>query len=159
MTLIKDNIVNGAIIGTAGMAVQSLYSCAIKALGYPGLIYADYGRVLLFANLQPGATGYGLGLIAHWIWDIMIGVVFVYLIQGSSKHYRFAKGIIYSVAIWFIIQAGETLFRIPVIHEYYPGSEPYIFTGALLFGLVLAYTFGLLQKSQESSFPRSDPPV
>jgi hypothetical protein len=149
--LIKDNIVNGAIIGTAGAAIQDLYSCAMKALGYRGLIYIDYGRALLFTDLHPGTLNFGLGLIAHLIWDIIIGVIFVCLIQGSSKYYLYLKGIIYGSMVWFIIQTSETLLRMPVIHEYYPGSEPYILIGSLLYGLVVAYTFKLLAKYQEQA--------
>lgn len=146
--LIKDSIVNGAIIGTAGAAVQILYSFALKAFGYQGLVYIDYGQALLFMNIYPGSLFYGLGIIAHWIWDIIIGVIFVYLIQRSFEYYLYPKGIIYGVAIWFFIGAGVSLFRMPVIHKYYPGSEPYIFIGSILYGLVVAYTFKLLMKYQ-----------
>lgn len=144
--MLTDKIINGAIIGTVGAVVQELYGLILLMFGYQGLTYPDYGRTLLSLDPHFGILGYGLGLIAHLIWDIIVGIVFVHLIHWSSEIYLHWKGIIYGPAVWFLIQAGFSLLRFSELLKDYPRSEPFIFIGSLLYGLVAGFTYTFLLK-------------
>lgn len=143
---LADKIIKGAIIGTVGALVQELYHWVLQAFGYQGLTYLDYGKTILSLNLLTGTIGSVMGLAAHLLWDIIVGVGFVCLIHWSSGFCLQLKGIIYGLSIWFLVQAGVSLFRLPELLEAYPHSEPVIFIGSIFYGLVVGYTYKLLAK-------------
>jgi len=83
--MIKDKLVTGAVIGTATFISQNLYALGAKAFNIPTLTYVDYGRILLLSKVMKGTIAVIIGLIGHLIWEIILGVIFVYI-----KQFKFA---------------------------------------------------------------------
>lgn len=131
----------GAFIGSIGAVVQNLYGLSARLAGVKGPIYWDYGKVLIFSGkVLSGILPTVLGTIAHLVWDIILGIVFVYLIRDSFDRYLVLKGVVYGAIVWFIIKTIATLFRVPVIVDVSPYTVLFFFIGSLFFGLVIAYS-------------------
>jgi hypothetical protein len=148
--MIRDWMVSGAIAGVMGGICQNIYAGLLNIWGMPGSYYIEYGKVLLFARNPSGLLPDGLGLLAHFAWDIILAIVFVCIIQQTSQRYFLLKGLLYGMIVWFLIRAGATLFKIPIINQDLPHTIALFFIGSLLFGVVIVNTLRFLQKRQSA---------
>ena len=146
--MIKDRLVSGALAGSVGAVIQNTYAFIAKSLGFQGPVYIDYGEYLLFYKDQSGPLTSFFGFIGHFVWDIIIGIIFAYLILNTSSRYYLLKGILYGVIVWFLIKAGSTLFKIPEVITVLPHTVAFFFFGSILFGISLAYTLKLLDNAK-----------
>ncbi|HEY8464176.1 MAG TPA: hypothetical protein VIM29_09190 [Bacillota bacterium] len=115
--MVKDWMISGIIAGGVAAVIQNIYGMVMKIFGYGGPFYIDYGKIVLFKRLPQGVLSDGLGLIAHLIWDIVLAMGFAYILHIGSSHYLWVKGLIYEMVIWFFIEIGAVLYRIPLISE------------------------------------------
>ncbi|PKM80095.1 MAG: hypothetical protein CVU89_15155 [Firmicutes bacterium HGW-Firmicutes-14] len=146
--MIKDRLINGAIAGAAGALVQNTYALILAIGGYGGPNYVTYGKLLLGLNNYNGLSSDILGLIGHFVWDMLLGVFFAYIISRTSSRYYLVKGTLYGAVIWYLIKAGSFLFRAPLVTKFSPESIAFYFAGSLLFGLSTAFTMKLLDRSR-----------
>ena len=146
--MIKDRLINGTIAGSAGAIIQNGYALLMSRLGYSGPVYIDYGKILLFYNPPQGILPNGLGLVAHFVWDIILAVLFAYLLQKTSSRYLWLKGLIYGIAVWFFIKTGATLYKIPIIYEVRPYTVAFFLGGAILFGIIIASTLQFMEQTK-----------
>ncbi|MGI6066631.1 MAG: hypothetical protein ACOYI2_09115 [Bacillota bacterium] len=142
--MIRDKLVTGAVIGTAAFIIQNLYALGAKAFNIPTLTYVDYGRILLLSKVMKGTIAVIIGLIGHLIWEIILGVIFVYIILNTSRRYSFLKGIIFGASVWFFINLAATLFSIPVIAHVSPTTVTFFLIGSIIFGFTIAFTLNIL---------------
>lgn len=144
--MIKDDIVKGLIAGIAGAVCQNLYALGTRVLGYQGPLYVDYGKILLFYSSRRGWLPDILGLIAHFIWDIILAVFFVYFIKYTSSRHRLLKGIVWALAVWFFIKTGATLYKIPVIIHVEPVTVVVFLIGSIIYGLALVLALNRMEQ-------------
>ncbi len=142
--MIKDRMLYGAIAGTAGAIVQNLYAFAATLFGYKGPQYISYGKIVLAIHDYQGLLSNLMGLLGHLVWDIMLGVIFAYIISYTSSRYYALKGLLYGAVVWYLIKASATMFKIPVIMGVHPETVAFFFIGALLFGIVISYSLKIL---------------
>jgi len=142
--MIKDKLVNGAIAGAAGAVVQNLYVAVAGLFGYTGPSYITYGKIALAIEDNNGVLSNLMGLVGHFIWDIMLGIIFAYIISNATSRYYIWKGLLYGAVVWYLIKAGATIFKIPAIMGVYPETVVFFFIGALLYGLVVSYSLRVL---------------
>lgn len=146
--MIKDRLVNGALAGTAGAVVQNTYAFTLILAGYKGPSYVDYGKAIVFYKTIEGPSALALGLIGHFVWNIILGVIFAYIIMLTSSRYYLLKGIIYGLVVWFLIKMGSSMFEIAEIVEINPAAAAVFLSGAILFGVAIAYTLKILDQSR-----------
>ncbi|MBU7005227.1 hypothetical protein [Phosphitispora fastidiosa] len=142
--MIKDRLINGAIAGAAGAVVQNLYAAAARLFGYTGPGYITYGKIVLAIEDNGGLLSNSLGLVSHLVWDIIVGILFAYIISSTTSRYYIWKGMLYGAAVWYLIKAGATIFKIPIIMGFYPETVVFFFIGALIYGLVVSYSLKVL---------------
>lgn len=145
--MIKDRLVTGAAAGIAGALAQNAYAYIARFLGWRGPVYEDYGQILLFYRIHKGVLPTVLGLLGHFVWDIIIAILFAYLIRQTSSRYYLLKGTLYGMIVWFFIKAGSTLFKIPVIINVMPGTVAFFFAGSVIYGLAITLCLRWLDRS------------
>lgn len=142
--MIKDRLVNGAIAGAAGAVVQNLYAAAAGLFGYTGPNYLTYGKIVLAIEDNNGALSNLMGLVGHFVWDIILGIIFAYIISSATSRYYIWKGLLYGAVVWYFVKAGATMFKIPEIMAVYPETVVFFFIGSLIYGLVVSYSLRVL---------------
>lgn len=55
-----------------------------------------------------------MATMAHIIWDLLLGILSVHIINGMTNSYYYLKALIYGLFLWFMIQVLGTLFRLPL---------------------------------------------
>lgn len=141
--IIDDRFTRGIFAGTVGAVAQNLYIYLAHLLGFTSLHYEDYAEMLIFLKLQKGAFPTVMGLIGHFIWDIFLGIIFVYIIKSSSSRFYLVKGVVYGILIWFFVKVVMTLFRMPIFSSPSTRSTLIFLIGAVFYGLVIAYVLKL----------------
>lgn len=144
--MIHDRLINGAIAGGVGAVIQNGYTLLMRSLGYLGPSFIDYGKVVIFYELPQGWLPTGLGLIAHFIWDVVLAIIFAYLLYGTTSRYVWFKGVIYGIVIWFFIQLGAILYKVPLIVEFTPTTVAFCFGGAVMFGIIITLVLNYLDQ-------------
>ncbi len=142
--LIDDRMTRGVIAGAVGAVVQNVYIFAAQIAGFTRTNYEDYSEIFFFSRLLPGLFPTFFGLVGHLIWDVFLGIIFVYGIKLTSSRFYVLKGVVYSAFIWWLVNVISLLFRIPVFDSLSYREQGAYFVGALLFGLVLAFTLKIL---------------
>ena len=142
----KDRTITGALAGITGAVLQDIYGCSIKALGLTDRGFIDFARAVILYNVYDGVIETVLALIAHIIWDILLGILFVYIINGASGDYYYLKAFIYGLSLWFIIQAAGTLFRLPLFFHIPARAALLTLTGALIYSFGIAATLKFIEK-------------
>lgn len=142
--MVNDRMTRGIIAGAVGAVVQNVYIFAAQMTGFTRTNYEDYSEMLFFSKLQPGFFPTFFGLIGHLIWDVLLGIIFVYGIKYTSSRFYILKGIVYGAFIWWVVNVIYRLFRIPIFSNLPYREQGVYLIGALLFGLVLAYTLKVL---------------
>jgi hypothetical protein len=90
-----------------------------------------------------------LALIAHIIWDLLLGILFAYIINGTSSNYYYLKAFIYGLGLWFIIQAAGTLFRLPMFFYIPAWAALLTLIGAIIYSFGIAFTLRFLEKKNK----------
>jgi hypothetical protein len=147
--MVNDRVTRGIIAGGVGFIVQNVYIFAAYMAGFTKIIYEDYTEMLFFSKLLPGIFPNFLGYVGHLVWDVLLGIIFAYGIKYTSSRFYLLKGIVYGIFIWWIVNVICTLFRLPVFSTLSSRELGVYLIGALLFGLVVAYTLKLLDTRWE----------
>lgn len=144
--MIDDAMTKGIIAGIAAAIVQNIYALITRAAGYNVMTYADYARATLFERQYSGSFAQFLGYIGHFTWDILLGVIFVYLVKSTSDKFLVVKGIAYGVVVWYMVKGAPTFFRLPAFLSISPESMFFFFIGSIMFGLTISFTLRYLDK-------------
>lgn len=142
-----DTMTQGIIAGIAGAVVQNIYALITRAAGFNVTTYADYARATLFERNYQEPFAQFLGFIGHFTWDILLGVIFVYVIKSTSRKFLTVKSIAYGVVIWYLVKGAPTFFRLPAFLNITPESMFFYFIGSILFGVTISLALKYLQKN------------
>ncbi|MDT3700099.1 MAG: hypothetical protein RO469_11805 [Thermincola sp.] len=141
-----DRIMAGAIAGCIGTAAQNIYGQTAKALGITDRAFLDFARIILFHKSYGGVFGFIAGFIAHLTFGMLSGALFAYVIRKSSSTHLYFKGSVMGAAIWFFSLGIGTLYNLPMFVDIPPIPALSIFVGALIWGLVTAFSLKILEK-------------
>ncbi len=144
----KDIIARGVIAGGAAAIIQNLYAFLVRAAGFTTMTYADYARATLFDMRYNDNFAQFLGYIGHFTWDILLGVIFVLLINKTSESFLILKSITYGVVIWYMVKGAPTFFRLPAFLSITPQSMFFFFIGSIIFGITIALTLKILDNNR-----------
>jgi uncharacterized membrane protein len=88
--------------------------------------------------------------------DLLLGIVFAYVIKSTFSNYYYLKAFIYGLVLWFIIQAAGTLFRLPMFFHI-PAWVAFItLIGALIYSFGIAATLKFLEKQSSKTSTAGD---
>jgi hypothetical protein len=142
----KDKMITGAFAGIIGAVLQDIYGYLSKVIGLTDRGYIDFARAVTFYTIKEGPLETIMALIAHIIWDLLLGILFAYIIDRTSKSYYYLKAFIYGLALWFIIQVLGTLFRLPLFFNIPALAALLTLIGAVIYSFGIAYTFSFLER-------------
>lgn len=143
-TFTNDTITRGVIAGAAAGVMQNIYSFIAIAAGFQTMTYADYARATLFDTQYNDTFAQFLGYIGHFTWDTLLGIIFVYFVNKTSKRFLLLKSITYGIVIWYLVKGAPTFFRLPAFLSITPQSMFFFFIGSVLFGITIALTLKFL---------------
>ncbi len=142
----QDKIIAGSLAGIIGAILQDMYGFLVKVIGLTDRGFIDFARAVILSNINGGALETVLALIAHLIWNSMLAILFTYLIPNTSGSYYYFKALLYGLALWFIIQAIGTLFRLPMFFHIPASAAMLTLLGAVIYSLGIASTLRFLEK-------------
>ncbi len=140
----KDRLVAGGLAGIIGAIVQNIYGFAVKGLRLTDRTFADFAEVIVTFKSFEGIIAFIVGLIAHLIVGLIFGIIFAYVIAATSSRYYLIKGVAYGAVLWFLLLGFGTIFKLPLFKEIPPNAALFTLVGAVLYGLVTAYSLRLL---------------
>lgn len=142
----KDRLTAGGMAGGLAGLVHDAYGSVMKALGLTDRTFDELSEIVLSSRIYTGALGIIVGILAHLTVSILLGIFFAYIIQISSSRYLILKALAYGLITWFLLSGFGTVFRLPLFKDIPPGPALISLLGALLYGLVLAYTLKFIDK-------------
>ncbi len=145
----KDKYIAGAIAGIIGALIQDVYAYLVKLLGFSDRGFIDFARAVIFSTVNDGTMEMIVASIAHIIWDLLLGILFVYIIERMSKSFYYCKALIYGSFLWFMIQVLGTLFRLPMFFHIPARAALLTLTGAICYSLGIALFVRVLGKRNQ----------
>ncbi len=145
-SVVKDRLVAGGLAGIIGAALQQAYGLTAKAIGITDRAFIDFAEILVLSRIFTGPLAFIVSSIAHLIVGLFLGAIFVYVIKLTSSNYYLLKGLGYGVVWWMLLMGFGTIFRLPVFSPIPPYAALSTLVGAAIYGLVTAYTLGILDK-------------
>jgi uncharacterized membrane protein YagU involved in acid resistance len=142
----KDRLIAGGLAGIIAGLIQYVYGLATQALGFTDRSFGQFSEVVLNLHVYEGILGFIIGVLSHMAVALIFGVLFAYIIAKTSSRYYIIKGAMYGLVLWFLLSGFGSVLRLPNFTKVPPTSELDILVGAVLYGLVLAYTLKLLDK-------------
>lgn len=137
----------GALAGTIGAFIQDIYGYLVKIIGFTDRGFIDFARAVIFYDVKNGTTEVIVASIAHIIWDLLLGILFVYIINSMSSSYYYLKAFIYGLFLWFMIQVLGTLFRLPMFFNIPAWAALITLIGAVIYSLAIAFLIRVLEKN------------
>ena len=142
----EDRMISGAIAGAAGAVIQNIYSFLLRLWGLSDRGYVDFGRAIIFFQVKDGGLTFFLALVAHMTLDILLGILFAYIIKNSARRYYYIKAVIFSLVSWFFLHAAGTVLRLPVFFNIPAYAALITLIGASIYSLATAYILEILKR-------------
>ncbi|HBF37734.1 MAG TPA: hypothetical protein DDW50_10470 [Firmicutes bacterium] len=142
----NDKIILGALAGTIGAFLQDLCGYIAEIIGFSDRGFIDFARAVILFNIKSGALETFLASIAHIIWDLLLGILFAYLIKNTSDSFYYLKALIYGLVLWFMIHTAGTLFRLPLFFRIPASAAMATLLGAIVYSLGIAFIIKFLEK-------------
>lgn len=137
---IADRFTRGFLAGLASGIVMNIFSFISFTLNWVEVRFLDWAGVFIFGRQPGGAVEIAVSLAGQLFFTALLGVLFAYLIPlTTSKSYIF-KGLVYGLAVWFANYAIVILFKVPTLTRFGLGTVTSNITGALIYGLALAWS-------------------
>jgi uncharacterized membrane protein YagU involved in acid resistance len=143
---VKDRFIAGGLAGIIAGLIQYMYGLVSKALGFSDREFGQFSESVLNLHVYTGVLGQIIGVLSHMAVSIIFGVLFAYIIQKASSRYYLLKGAMYGLVLWFLLSGFGSVLRLPNFTKIPPLTELDILGGAILYGLVLAYSLKLLER-------------
>ena len=145
----SDRLIAGAISGISASAAQNIYGQVVKGLGITDRAFLDFAEVALLSKTFGGFWGIVIGILSDLVFGMILGVLFVFLLQITSSNYLYLKGLGFSISIWFFSLAIGTMFNFTKFTVTPPVAALVMFVGALLWGAVVAFTTKILVRKTD----------
>lgn len=142
--MIHDKVVFGGLIGVlanVGMDIFQFPFWKLKIIKHPLSHYAA-SMFLDLQALHPTMLGSVISLLADYFYSAFLGVLFVYIIYLTGKHFLIIKGIIFGSFLWLFSFGG--LRSLPIVKLQEVISVDVIYH--LIFHLIFGFALGLLVK-------------
>lgn len=148
----NDPFAKGAIGGLSGAIIQNIYAYIGRLLGFTNVDYLNVSQAVLLDCNSQGFFAILVNFLGHLIIDSFWGIVFAFLIIKITKAHLIIKGILFGLAIWFLVRVIITkVFHLPVLSDNTPEIAFFFFVGAALYGLTLSLVLKSLDNHKSLS--------
>lgn len=142
-----DRFFRGLIAGIIGGILMNLWTLvALFVLNWEIIRFVDWAAIILFGDLP---RSHLQGLFALWmqlLWSGLLGVGFAFLIPHVTSQGYLIKAAFYGVIVGFFSYAMPTLLQMPILARHSFATVFSNHVGGLIWGLVMAYTLGWLDR-------------
>ena len=145
----KDRFANGFIAGFAGAVSMNIFNMIGHYLHTVKDHYYDFSAVLLWYKTADTTGEIIASLIVQLFFTALLGTIFAYLTPYLKKQYYLFKGASFGLGCWFSFYAVTTLLKLPGVGEHTLSGSTTNGIGSAIYGIVLAYLFGLLDNKDE----------
>jgi len=148
--IIKDTIIRGFIAGVIAGVLMNLVSYISYFLDIAKLRFLDWPSVIITGHIPDNNLAALFFMIVQLIFVGFLGSIFALLITRltTSMNYIF-KGFLFGVISWFTIYGLTYLADVSILTPLNMGTAVTDFTGAIVFGVVLAETLRRLDNRHE----------
>lgn len=143
-----DKMMHGVFAGLVGGIIQTIYAMSIKYFHLTDREYIDYAEVLILGRDYKGTASI-IGIIGHLVNTAVWGIIFSYIIKFSKQEFYLIKGLGLGIFIWLFSLGMGTMYKLPSFHAIPPQIGFTLLFGALLWGLVMSYTYKKLDQKAE----------
>lgn len=142
--MLQDKIIFGGLIGilsNVSMDIVELPIWKLKIIDHPMHHYIA-SIFLDVQTLHQTFLGLVISFLADYIYSAFLGIIFIYFIYLTGKHFSIIKGLIFGLFLWFFSFGGLRSLEIVKLQELAPVDAMY----QVLFHLVFGITLGILVK-------------
>ncbi len=133
-----DKVIYGATIGLAAGVVKNLLNIALQWLHLIDSHFCNYAAGMFMKEAEVNTpAGIVAGYLADFTLSMILGVVFVYYMVFTGMRRPLLKGLIFGVAVWFLIYGGLTALGITCYRETHAVHGLIQFVLHVVFGLSL----------------------
>jgi len=147
----SDRFTNGFVAGLVAGTTMSVMNYISHQIGIVDLLYLDWASVLLYGYRHETVLEAVVGQAGKLFFAGLLGSFFAFWLTIVTSKYLFFKGIVFGIAVWFVVHATATLFKLfPMI----PIKSDTVFSykvEAVIFGIVLAESMRRLTGKQVKS--------
>ena len=129
--------------GLAGSLVKNLVAFILEQLKLIDCVFCEMAGGLFLGNpVYQGSRFLAtlIGYLADSTLSIILGVSFVYFIEGTGNRFLVIKGVSFGAVVWFLIFGGVMSFGVSPVRETHPVHILLLFLLHLIFGLSLGLT-------------------
>lgn len=137
-SIFKDRYIRGLIAGLlAGVAALAWNLFSFYVLNFSTLVWGDFVSAVIFRRQIANAWEYVFSLLMGVIFTGFLGVLFSLLIPVIKSRFLWLKGLIFGIAVWFLIYSLAIMFRIPTLINIPSKTALSNLIGASLWGILL----------------------
>ncbi|HEX3047438.1 MAG TPA: DUF6789 family protein [Bacillota bacterium] len=145
----QDLVIMGAIGGASGAVAQIIYGSLGKMLHLTDRTFNDFAKILIMGRNFSGPLAFIAGIVSHLSFNAMFGVLFAFLIWKVNANYYYLKGLGMGMILWIFLGVTGTAMHLPKFTVIPPNAALFTYGGALLWGLVTAFVYRLLNSTSE----------
>jgi hypothetical protein len=146
--MLKDKPLFGAILGMLANIIMDIPQYPLwklKVLMHPLSHYAA-SLFLDLNTLHHSWSGSVVSLFADYSYSAFLGIIFVYFLEFTGKHYFLLKGLIFGAFVWLFSFGGLRSLAIVKLRQVAPDDWWIIILIHLLFGLALGILARFFEK-------------
>ena len=150
----KDRFIIGFTAGMIGGISAAIISIPLYILKLTNLRLLDYSAILILGKEPHGALETIFGLLLHWGFSGILGVLFAYLVnhQIITKRYLWIKGGLFGLSSWFIINVLSTVYKVKRLAIIPVETAIILAITSLFVGIAMALVFEWLMKRPKVSW-------
>jgi hypothetical protein len=140
--VIKDKLVLGSLAGIIADIIQDLFQLGLEKLNLIKFSLDNFAGSMFIRvsnnSMITGHLGWMVGNLSGAALSIILGIIFVYVIDLSGFRFIITKGILYGFILWYIIYGGfMAALHISYLQDFDPFHALIFVIVHLLFGLSL----------------------
>ncbi|NLY76268.1 MAG: hypothetical protein GX075_13380, partial [Firmicutes bacterium] len=143
----EQKIINGVLAGTiAGILKDVPDSIFHNVLKKTDLTFWDYAGIVMFGRHPHGFWETCFSFFFEIVFSILLGTIFVYLVERLNLKRRLLWGALYGGIVWFAIRAAVAGFQIKaLLHNNLATSAANSFN-SIIYGLILGFLVQYFEK-------------
>ena len=136
----RDKLICGALAGALANIIMDFFEMGFQKAGLIKFTLDQFAGSMIIRDKAALMTGWGLiiGFLAGAALCIILGVIFVYLIEFTGFQGIILKGLLYGFILWFLIYGGvKSGLHISYLQDYDPQHAFFNILFHLIFGSAL----------------------
>jgi hypothetical protein len=152
----RDRFLIGFTSGVIGGITSALVGISLYILKFTQYRLLDFAATLVLGKMPHQITEIIFGLLLHWGFSGMLGVLFAYLVnhQIITGKYLWFKGGLLGLGSWFIINVLTTIYKVRGLAVIPVKTAFILATVSAVMGITMALVYEWFMKKQKASWKR-----